>query len=363
MRKILVGLLLLIISTTSIAQGKLLRREFIAASLQNNKADEDPLRQLTVYLPPDYEQGTQRYPVIYVLHGYGGTDSVMMSVWINFKKLLDEAIKTGKMRSMIVVAPNSNTKLQGSFYTNSSVTGNWADYIAKDVVQYMDKNFRTIPDRKSRGLCGHSMGGNGALKLGMQFADIFSAVYALSPAVLDWHGDFSLSSRGFKRISKLNNEKAIVKALDESDKTGDFDAFFAAVLTAIARVYSPNISNKELLADFPVTYVGDSAVYHPEVINEWEKQFPFHMIDHYLPQLRSLTALKLDWGRNEDFSHIPFTSLQFSKKLEAYRIKHFAEEYIGDHGNMLGGFDGRIFNELLPFFDKYLSGGQSQINK
>ncbi|HLP36586.1 alpha/beta hydrolase [Lacibacter sp.] len=363
MRKILVGLLLLIISTTSIAQGKLLRREFIAASLQNNKADEDPLRQLTVYLPPDYEQGTQRYPVIYVLHGYGGTDSVMMSVWINFKKLLDEAIKTGKMRSMIVVAPNSNTKLQGSFYTNSSVTGNWADYIAKDVVQYMDKNFRTIPDRKSRGLCGHSMGGNGALKLGMQFADIFSAVYALSPAVLDWHGDFSLSSRGFKRISKLNNEEAIVKALDESDKTGDFDAFYAAVLTAMARVYSPNISNKELLADFPVTYVGDSAVYHPEVINEWEKQFPFHMVDHYLPQLRSLTALKLDWGRNEDFSHIPFTSLQFSKKLEAYRIKHFAEEYIGDHGNMLGGFDGRIFNELLPFFEKYLSGGQSQINK
>jgi hypothetical protein len=36
------------------------------------------------------------------------------------------------------------------------------------------------------------------------------------------------------------------------------------------------------------------------------------------------------------------------------RIKHFAEEYIGDHGNMLDGFDGQIFNELLPFFDKYL---------
>ncbi len=354
MRKILFGLLLLSLSTTVIAQGKLVRREFVAASLQNNKAGEDPLRQLTVYLPPDYELGTHRYPVIYVLHGYGGTDSVMMSVWINFKKLLDEAIKTGKMRPMIVVAPNSNTKLQGSFYTNSSVTGNWADYIAKDVVQYMDKNFRTIPDRKSRGLCGHSMGGNGALKLGMQFADTFSAVYALSPAVLNWYGDFTLRSGGFKQISRLHNEDAIIKGLNESEQTGDFNAFFAAAFTAMARVYSPNVSNKELLADFPVTYVGDSAVYHPTVINEWEKQFPFHMIDHYLPQLRSLTALKLDWGRNEDFSHIPFTSLQFSKKLEAYRIKHFAEEYIGDHGNMLGGFEGRIFNELLPFFDKYL---------
>ena len=88
MRNVIFGLLLLIISTTSIAQGKLVRRAFIAASLQSNKAGEDPLRQLTVYLPPDYEQGTQRYPVIYVLHGYGGDDSVMMRVWIDFKQLL-----------------------------------------------------------------------------------------------------------------------------------------------------------------------------------------------------------------------------------------------------------------------------------
>jgi S-formylglutathione hydrolase FrmB len=88
----------------------------------------------------------------------------MMSVWINFIRLLDEAIKTGKMRPMIVVAPNSDTKMQGSFYTNSSVTGNWADYIGKDVVQYMDKNFRTYPTGKAVDLCGHSMGGNGALK-------------------------------------------------------------------------------------------------------------------------------------------------------------------------------------------------------
>ncbi|HSF52292.1 MAG TPA: alpha/beta hydrolase-fold protein [Algoriphagus sp.] len=355
MRKFLFGLLFLGFSLTSIAQGSLERREFLAASLQNNLAGEDPLRQLTVYLPPDYDQGIQRYPVIYVLHGYGGTDSIMMNKWINFKLLMDEGISTGIIRPMIVVAPNSMTKLQGSFYTNSSVTGNWADYIAKDVVQYMDSNFRTIADRNSRGLCGHSMGGNGALKLGMQYADTFSAVYALSPAVLNWHGDFSLSSPAFKLVSELKSVDEIVNALEES---GDFNSFYAGVITAMARVYSPNAADKELLADLPVTYIGDSAVYHPEVVRMWEAQFPHNMIDQYLPQLRSLTALKLDWGRNEDFPHIPFSSLQFSKKLEAYRINHFAEEYIGDHGNMLDGFEGRIFNELLPFFEKYLTGGE-----
>ncbi len=354
MKKIVFSFLLLSISFAGIAQGKMERREFVAASLENNPAGEDPVRQLSIYLPQDYEKGNKRYPVIYVLHGYGGTDSLMMNVWINFKLLLDEAIKTGKMSPMIVVSPNSMTRMQGSFYTNSAGSGNWADYIGKDVVQYMDENFRTIPDRVSRGLCGHSMGGNGALKVGMLYADTFSAVYALSPAVLNWYGDFSLSSPSFKRISKLNSQDEILKGLFESEQTGDFYGFFTAVYAAMAQVYSPNVSNKELGADFPVSYLGDSAVYHSKVISEWEAKFPYYMIDDHLPQLRSLTALKIDWGRNEDFPHIPYGSLQFSKKLESYHINHFAEEYIGDHGNMLDGFEGRIFTELLPFFNTYL---------
>lgn len=360
MKKIGFSFLLLCISFAGIAQGKLERREFVAASLENNPAGEDPKRQLSIYLPPDYEKGTQRYPVIYVLHGYGGTDSLMMNVWIDFKPLLDEAIKTGKMRPMIVVAPNSMTHMEGSVYTNSAASGNWADYIGKDVVQYMDANFRTIPKRESRGLCGHSMGGNGALKLGMLYADTFSAVYALSPAVLNWYGDLSLSSPAFKRISQLKTQDAILKGIFETDETGYFNGFFAAVFTAMAQVYSPNISNKELWADFPVSYIGDSAVYDPEVIRKWEAEFPYNMIDDYLPQLRSLTALKIDWGRNEEFTHIPFSSMQFSKKLESYKIKHFAEEYIGDHGSMVDGFEGRVYTELLPFFDTYL---KSQIPK
>jgi hypothetical protein len=77
-------------------------------------------------------------------------------------------------------------------------------------------------------------------------------------------------------------------------------------------------------------------------------------IDTHLEFLKSLKAIKIDWGHNEEFAHIPDTALQFSKKLETYRIKHFAEEYIGNHTNKFGGFEGRIFTELLPFFVTYL---------
>ena len=122
----------------------------------------------------------------------------------------------------------------------------------------------------------------------------------------------------------------------------------------MARAYSPNERNQLLQADLPVRFIGDSAVYNADVIKQWERNFPVNMIEEHVEGLRSLVALKMDWGRNEEFLHIPATALQFSKKLEAYRIKHYAEEYIGDHTNMLGGFDGRIYTSLLPFFDNYL---------
>ncbi|MFD2937400.1 alpha/beta hydrolase-fold protein [Spirosoma flavum] len=74
---------------------------------------------------------------------------------------------------MIIVLPNSDAKLGAGFYTNSTLTGNWTDYIGKDVVAYIDKRYRTIANKNSRGLSGHSMGGNGALKNGHALSGYF----------------------------------------------------------------------------------------------------------------------------------------------------------------------------------------------
>jgi enterochelin esterase-like enzyme len=115
------------------AQGRVEEKTFLAASLQNNKGGEDPNRKLLIYLPPGYDNSTQRYPTLYFLHGFAADASDMMQ-WIDFKTLMDSAISNGKMRPMILVLPSSMTTYFGSFYTNSSLTGNWADYIGKDVV-------------------------------------------------------------------------------------------------------------------------------------------------------------------------------------------------------------------------------------
>ena len=81
---------------------------------------------------------------------------------------------------MIIVLPSTYNKYAGSWYTNSTLTGNWKDFITLDLVDYIDNNYRTIASVGSRGIAGHSMGGYGALKLAMSHPDIYSAVFGLS---------------------------------------------------------------------------------------------------------------------------------------------------------------------------------------
>jgi S-formylglutathione hydrolase FrmB len=346
MRKIFVTVVLTLISLTlSFGQNiksTVIHERFLAPSLVENPAGENAMRRLTIYLPPGYYQSKQHYPVIYFLHGFNGEDSATMED-LEINKLLDTAIYSKHIKPIIFVLPNSFTKYKGSFYTNSALTGNWSDYIAKDVVNYVDKHFRTIPNKRSRGISGASMGGNGALKMGMLFPDIFSSVYATTPATLNWSDGINTNIEAFKTISAAKNDSDIFK-------TGA-----SLLMVDLGRTYSPNLNKPPFYADMPAYYIGDSLVIDTSVLNKWTENFPTNMIASHLNALRSLKAIKIDWGRNDAGRHVPVTCLQFSKELEWYGISHFAEEYLGGHAEHLEGTDGRIYTEILPFFDTYLN--------
>ncbi len=318
--------------------------DHLYSELLENPGGENPTRRVTIYLPPGYEESNKRYPVIYYLHGFTWSDSLMISD-DKFDKLLDKAIATNKIKPVIVVMPDQYTLYRGSFYTNSTLTGKWADFTGKDLVAHVDKNYRTIPNKDSRGVAGHSMGGLGAIKMGMLFPDVFSSVYALSPAVLDApveeHG---IRAGSYKRINEITREELI---------TGRSN-FWPNAVIAIGRAYTPNIEKPPHYVDLPYEYVKDSLIINYDVIKTWHEKSPVGMVDNHIEELRTLKALKLDWGRNEGANLIPITCLAFSKKLENLGIEHYAEEYIGDHGNKLWTDDGRALNDMLPFFDAYL---------
>ena len=139
--------------------------------------------RLFVYLPPSYSTDKRRrYPVVYALHGY----SIGAEQWskeIHVPQTIEGAFAQGA-QEMIVVLPDSKTVHNGSMYSSSMTTGDFEQFIAKDVVAYIDGHYRTIPNRASRGLVGHSMGGYGAARIGMKHADIFGSLYIMSPCCL-----------------------------------------------------------------------------------------------------------------------------------------------------------------------------------
>lgn len=323
-------------STGQVGTGKVVSFFINAKSLQN-AGGENTKRKVSVYLPPDYDTGNKRYPVIYYLHGFMGTDSINA----NMKMILDRGITQQKTRPYILVIADHYTLYEGSFYSNSSLTGNWSDFEAKELVEYVDKKFRTIANRDSRGIGGHSMGGYGAIKIAMLHPEVFSSVYALSPGLLALVKEFGPNSDSYKELGKI-------KGPEELKKT-----YYPKVIVAMARAWSPNPSRPPFYCDVPFTYKGDSLVVNNLVLDKWNQHLPLLMIDRYVDNLRKLKALKLDWGRN-DASRFPIQCGMLSQKLENLGIQHYAEEYIGNHVNKIWTTDGRVLNDFLPFFNEYL---------
>ena len=152
----------------------------LEGNLEGNPADRDVI----VVLPPSYRADpARRYPVVYALHGYFiGAEQWIQEIHV--PQVAEGAFASG-VPEMIVVLPDSKTLHLGSVYSSSPTTGNFENFVATDLVAYIDGHYRTIPQRESRGLVGHSMGGYGATRIGMKHADVFGALYIMSPGGLE----------------------------------------------------------------------------------------------------------------------------------------------------------------------------------
>jgi len=141
-------------------------------------------RDVHVYLPAQYTKDKKaRFPVVYALHGLGGNGGDFFELG-KFKSHLDVLIRSQKLRPVIVVAPDGS---KGYWANQPRIKGKrserWADYVSKDLVGEIDSRFRTQPTREGRALVGLSMGGFGALSIGLQHPDKFHALISLSGAI------------------------------------------------------------------------------------------------------------------------------------------------------------------------------------
>ena len=188
-------------------------------------------------------------------------------------------------REMIVVLPDSKTLHNGSMYSSSVTTGDFENFIARDVVAYIDAHYRTLANRESRGLVGHSMGGYGATRIGMKHAEVFGSLYIMSPCCLS------------PRQAGPGNPE-LDKALEAARTPEDLAKlpFMVRAQLASAAAWSPNPGNPPFYLDLPTR---DGAP-NPEVLAKWAANAPLSFIDQYVGNLRRYRGIALDVG-DQDF--------------------------------------------------------------
>jgi S-formylglutathione hydrolase FrmB len=310
-------------------------------SLEGNLDNDPPDRPVSVYLPPSYSRDTKRrYPVVYFLHGFGDTNAKWFGAdpkWINLRESFDHDIADGSAKEMIAVVPNAYTRFEGSFYSNSIVTGNWEDFITTDLVHYIDAHYRTIASRESRGLAGHAMGGYGAIRIGMKRPDVFGSIYAMSACCLMWGADFQPTGAVGLKIFGIHTENA----LEQADVP-------IHVMFAEAAAWSPNPNNPPFYVDLPLAA---NQLARPDIVAKWSANLPLAMIDQYRKNLQRLRAIGLDVGDQDDFASIPLGMKRLDEVLTEYKIPHTYEVYAGTHVNQIPE---RLETKVIPFFSKNL---------
>ncbi len=302
------------------------------AALEGNLEGDEVDRDALVFLPPSYAtEKTRHYPVVYALHGY----SVGANQWsqeIHVPQTIEGAFAQGA-KEMIVVLPDSKTVHNGSMYSSSVTTGDFEQYVAHDVVAYIDAHYRTIPNRMSRGLVGHSMGGYGASRIGMKHPEVFGSLYIMSPCCL--------SARGGGPANPAN-EKALegVKTIADSASL----PFGQRVQLASAAAWSPNPKNPPLYLDLPTK----NGVAQPEVIAKWAANAPLAFVDQYAGNLRQYHGIAMDVG---DQDNLRIDSAKLHDLFDLYGLANTFEIYRGTHTSAVAD---RFQNHVMPFFSKNL---------
>jgi enterochelin esterase-like enzyme len=302
------------------------------AALEGNLEGDAVDRDTIVFLPPSYAKGkSRRYPVVYALHGY----SIGAEQWtgeIHVPQTIEGAFAQGA-GEMIVVLPDSKTAHNGSMYSSSVTTGDFERFIAHDVVAYVDAHYRTIPDRASRGLVGHSMGGFGATRIGMKHPDVFGSLYVMSPCCLAPRGTGPANA---------DLEKAVAGMKTPAD--GASLPFFTRAQLATAAAWSPNPKNPPLYLDLPTK---DGAP-QPDVVAKWAANAPLAFVDQYVGNLRQYRAIAMDVG---DEDRLRDDAGRLHEALDKYRIANTFEVYPGTHTNRVAD---RFQNHVLKFFGRNL---------
>lgn len=326
------------------AQSQIIDATVHSPGLEHNLLGDPADQPVAIYLPDAYNKEPQRrFPVVYFLHGYSDVTPRHKEAEL-FRAAMDQLIASGAAQPMIVVLPNGINKYMGSFYANSSTTGNWADYVVRDVVGYIDSHYRTLAAAEHRGIAGHSMGGYGALTLAFRHPDVFGSAYAMSPCCTDLVGDLGPSNPAWTRVGELQSPDQVAQALHQGQ-------FFVAAYSALMAALAPDPKSK-LFGDAPFVVSGKQVLTNPAAYSEVASKMPVNMVVPFAANILQLKGIFIEYGAQDNFSGIVTGAQELSQKLSEAGVSFTLEVFQGDHGNHITE---RISGRMLPWMSRQIA--------
>lgn len=173
-KHIFFGMVVFLITTLSLSVQNQLFAQFIKIDTSFYSPSLKQTRNVTVFLPDEYyKDQDEHFSTIYYLHGWGGNHQSLDPAQVR----LDQLLESGAIRPVIIIcADHSSLPFGSGVYVNSPLTGNFEDFAAFDIVEWVESSFRAMPEKNARALFGQSLGAYGAFWLAIQHKDRFRAI-------------------------------------------------------------------------------------------------------------------------------------------------------------------------------------------
>lgn len=305
-------------------------------ALRSNRLGDPHIRDVYVYLPPGYDADpARRYPAILMLASHGNTAQGLLS-WRPWGESLEQQterlIASGACPPVMLVMPDTWTRLGGPLHVNSPAVGNYADLLLNEVIPQTKTRYRTA----RWGVMGHSSGGYGALYHAMTQPGLFAAV-------ADHSGDAYFEYMALPGIAALHRNLARFGGLDglmaeAGRQTAKDQAFWEAVSIVLwSATFAPNPAAPHGF-DLPID--PETGALREEV---WARCLPFDPVrmlrrPECIAALHGMREIYIDCGAYDEYN-LQVGARLISKALREAGVAHTYEEYPGGHRGVSARYD------------------------
>lgn len=325
---------------TVAGQSRLVSDSVSSPGLASNVVGDGPVRRVLVYLPPSYGQDpARRYPVLYLLHGVTSVPDEWLDgsyQGLDLQVALDSLVAAASIPEFIVVMPDANNALEASWYANSPATGNWEDFVVRDLVRHVDGRFRTEDRAPRRALVGHSMGGFGALAIGFNHPGVFGLVYAISPCCIGFVGRLAPSAPAWRALTALTRWQ---------------DAGQLALLAGMAAALDGSRTDPRLFDELPFdTGPEGTMVPDPAVQARWLARMPPDLASAMVRRGDHQPVVHLEAGSEE--SGIIEGIQLLRDRLDSLGVRYDATIFTGGHIDRVRE---RFTRQMLPTVGRWFT--------